>query len=432
MENLPPELHHHIFQDLSKTDLITLARVSTHLRPRVETLLYAHVGVSDLFVKHPCQPRTPYEIFRTAILARPDELGPLVRSLQISDLHNKIPWDEPYTVEVFRAMSDLRRLVLRKSDGYFPSSLFSDVFSAASSSLREFECDSVGVGPGIHSFLDVHPNLTVWRQWKCGADHWESHSPSSSYLPLPNLKTCEIECRCPELVASLLGRMVNLTDLTIDYSVHTPALLGEAAGMRDQLAAFDACGANITRLSICSIPTDYFSLHSLQDRPFTWILKNVLPRTPNLRQLQLRHPIALPPSPSPSPYTSAPHAIFHPESERIQPTDFAHIALPTHLESIKWVTGHALEYCGAGLSVCGAENADALFVLFPELRMLEYYERGHVHVFRRQRTGEGGSHGHGYGIVRWSGIVDRFRLKKYHERNPRRVLFGEYPALEQC
>lgn len=409
MENLPTELHHDIFRGLSEADLVALARVSSWLRYRVEPILYAHVDISDLG-----QPRTHYEIFRTAILARPDELGPLVRSLQISDFHNKITWDKPRTVELFRAMPDLRRLVLRKSDSYFPSTLFSDVFSAVSPSLTEFECDSVGVGPGIHSFLDMHPNLTIWRQWKSGADHWPTHCPSSRHLPLPNLKTCEIECHCPELVASVLRRMVNLTDLTIDYSVHTPALLGEAAGMHEQLAAFDACGANITRLSICGIPTSYFSLHGLQDRPFTWILMNVLPRTPNLRQLQLRHPIA---SRSPS----SPHEIF--PSERIQPTDFANVSLPTRLESIKWVSSDALEYCGAGLSPCGAENADALFALFPSLRILEYYETGHVHVFRRWREGDS--------IARWTGIIDCYQLKKYHERNPRQVLFSEYPTLDR-
>ncbi|EIM89625.1 uncharacterized protein STEHIDRAFT_153472 [Stereum hirsutum FP-91666 SS1] len=407
MENLPTELHYDIFRGLSEADLVVLARVSSRLRHRVEPILYAHVDVSDLG-----KPRTHYEIFRTAILARPDELGPLVHSLQISDFHNNIPWDEPRTAELFRAMSSLRRLVLRKSDGYLSSSLFSDVFSAVSPSLTEFECDSVGVGPGIHSFLNIHPNLTVWRQWKSGADHWQTYCPSPNHLPLPNLKACEIECHCPELVASLLRRMVNLTDLTIDYSVHTPALLGEAAGMNEQLAAFDACGANITRLSMCGIPTSYFSLHGLQDRPFTWILMNVLPRTQNLRQLQLRHPIA---SISRSPYS---HRVIFP-SERIQPADFA------RLESIKWVSGDALEYCGAGLSSCGAQNADALFALFPSLRILEYYETGHVHVFRRLGWREGGTD-----IVRWTGIVDRYRLKKYHERNPRQVLFSEYPALD--
>lgn len=161
----------------------------------------------------------------------------------------------------------------------------------------------------------------------------------------------------------LLKMMTNLTTLSIRYSAPVPATDQQA--IRAHLDAFDVCGVNLVRLSIRNTPLTC-------TEQFSWIISNILPRTPNLRHLELRQRVFLDRNRLPIHAPEDIQQVIH----LVDFTDGVASELPTTLETVKWVARGVFLCRSIGLSVVGTLNVKTLFQLIPSLKVVVYHEGG--------------------------------------------------------
>lgn len=275
-------------------------------------------------------------------------------------------------------MSNLRCLRLESRYRLDIFDLLTKAFSSVppSASLAEFETTYTFSAQEVFTFLRSHPNLSSLCLGVVSCTDSDNDEPQSSLsmTPPPLLRVLKLNIQDHGLsFATKLLRLSgsHLDDLSIQYSHHD---VGELASHTSILAHFDAlsaCYDTLTQLSIENTP------HRC-DQPFSWIIANILPRTSNLRVLELRQPFAID------------RFGCNNVEQVIRIESFLPIisTFPKTLETFKWIGGDACSpSMGSGLSVLGTSNAKALFKLFPSLKVVEYNERGYIFIFRRSADG---------------------------------------------
>ncbi|EIM89314.1 uncharacterized protein STEHIDRAFT_167151 [Stereum hirsutum FP-91666 SS1] len=308
-------------------------------------------------------------------MSRPSFFGPLIKSLHIDQ--SCLCWMK--LTPFFQVMTNLRCLRLESRYRLDISNLSTTAFSSVppSASLVDFETTYTFSAREVFTFLRSHPKLSSLRLGVVTCTDSDDDEPQSSLIsmtPPPLLRVLELNIQDYGLsfatkVLRLSGS--HLDDLSIQYSNHD---MGELESHPSVLAHFDAlsaCYDTLTQLSIENTP------HKC-DQPFSWIIANILPRTSNLRVLELRQPFSIDRFGS-----NNVEQVICIESFLPLISNF-----PKTLETLKWIGGDACSpSMGSGLSVLGASNAKALFKLFPSLKVVEYNERGYIFIFRRLADG---------------------------------------------
>lgn len=224
-----------------------------------------------LTTKHPeMNEKTTFQLFRDRVMARPNYLSPLVRSLRITGYHFDIRYDLEPTITFFRALCNVIVLEIdskepEEDEGYF---LFRylpvDVFPK----LREFRTSTIPFeNPGYQDFLDSHPELIRWHH---GVDY-EDPSLISRDPGLARIRHFSAGSLNYYVLVQLLQTMPNLTHLSI------PDLFHDEGPERLEwlLGYFARFGKGIIELSVNSERETF--------ETFEWLLLHVVPSLPALR-----------------------------------------------------------------------------------------------------------------------------------------------------
>ncbi|EIM89313.1 uncharacterized protein STEHIDRAFT_167150 [Stereum hirsutum FP-91666 SS1] len=395
MDRLPAELHVAICRDLSSGDMASLALCSHSHAALVRPLLYEHIAMwgAEKLRRYRYQNRgvqynhqsTRFFALVTTIVSRPSFFGPFVKSISDSCFHWSSESELGELALFFQSMTNLHSLRLWFGNPAPSSEFISQIYSSTTSpSLVELHFRDTPAVPSIFDFLRSHPNLSVLRLGtvSLGLDHRngqdESEQRSEPVPPLAQLRhltSLELKVGRGALTFSteLLVASTHIEQLSITYSESSSGQGSDS--VPNHLKSFNACGAKLNHLIIENTP------HQCS-QSFSWVISNILPRTPGLRILELRQPQG-------TDHIDSIHPQQVIRSDSLRSAESGVIPVfPKILETLRWLGAEAhFPSVQSGLSPVGASNAIALFELFPSLKVVEYHERGYVFIFRRLEDG---------------------------------------------
>lgn len=381
---IPVELWNEICRNISVADKKSLLLCSKKHAAFVRPSLYENIRVNDSYPRKPVI-KGRNRIHALAATVATSEFGPLIWSIHIIENGtSRVRWKE--LLPFFRSMTSLRKLtVWRPPTSPFESIHFSEVFSGVASSLVEFSSSDTPLSAAVIEFLSAHKRLVSWNIGTIGlrtspteAEEFVSVSRSpSAAAGLAQLRACTVNPWHSGLtvIADMLQSTPNLTQLSINYrytAKHQKVPLdysADTATINVHLDSFAMFSANLTHLTVCETP-------HLCHQPFSWVISNLLPHTPELRHLELRQCLF-----------DSTHIIHQ---QVIDMSSFMTVApkLPRALQTVKWIGGNSFsESQYSGLSTIGKRNVEALLQLFPLLEVVEYHERSYMFVFTRGKKG---------------------------------------------
>lgn len=407
-----------ICRDLSSTDMASLAQCSHSHAALVQPHLYENItvfgGVLPRYMDSSSWKYSHSHLFALAstVLSRPSLFGPFVKSISLNNFRASSECDPGQIALFFEALTNLCHLRFWFSSYNPPGAEYiSKILSGVSTSLVEFQTSHTPALPSMLEFVRSHPNVPVLhlgsvfldRNVRDDSGRRGRFKYASPRAELPHLTALELEVMIGGLAFAneLLASSTHIERLSITYS--DPLLRRRDPSIPEHLHSFELCGAHLNHLIISNTPYE-------SPQPFSWVLSNILPRTPNLRILELRE-------------TQrrgldvldedAGQVIVVRGSGRIGGSSSTVLGMsgksqsiatfPTKLERLIWVGADAglpsnpnSNPVRSGLSLLGESNVHALFELFEELEVVEYHERGDFSVFRR---GEGGAIGRSGGIL---------------------------------